>query len=205
LGFVATLVVPSVPSDQEPISSEGFDAIARPSGAAATLAMLFALVWLDSAAFTIIQNTPRLKLLSWGDPISQLRNGALHLVAAVIAGWLIDRRRLHAALLCAYAFISAGIFFLAGNDSRASMGTLFYVVAVSIYSTAIAAYAALASDGPGRLPIRWRAAILVAVCGVGSTLGIAMAQANNSVPFPFVVAGAIVMFIAFARLAFFRT
>jgi cytochrome c oxidase cbb3-type subunit 2 len=167
----------------------------------ATLAMLCALVWLDSAAFTIIQNTPRLKAISWGDPISQVRNGALHLVAAVLAGWLMDRKRLHAVLLVAYASISAGIFLLQGDDASASLGTLFYVVAVSIYSTAIAAYAALAADGPGRIPIRWRAAILVAACGVGSTLGIAMAQANNAVPAPFVVAGAVVMVGAFVWLA----
>ena len=51
-----------------------------------------ALVWLDSAAFFIIQNTPALKAGTWQGTIHLWANGLLHLGAALASVWLLRRR-----------------------------------------------------------------------------------------------------------------
>lgn len=168
--------------------------LSRPAGFALITGMFLALIWLDSAAFYIIQNTPHLKATSWGGPASQLLNGLVHLAAALAGGWLIDRGKLHAALILAYLIITSGILLLQGQGSLAPFGALFYVVAVSVYSTGLSAYAALEPEGKGAVPIRWRAGILYAISGwLGSALGVGMAQTLRVVPPWFMAAAGVVM------------
>ena len=64
--------------------------------------IFLALVWLDSAAFYIIQHTRELKESSWGNA-HLWRNGVIHLLFAVLAGSLLQKR--NAAILTAGAFI----------------------------------------------------------------------------------------------------
>src|ERR1039458_2574971 len=49
------------------------------------LASFTALVWLDSAAFFIIQNTPELKAGTWRGSVHLGANGLLHLGAALLS------------------------------------------------------------------------------------------------------------------------
>src|ERR1035437_4727550 len=53
-----------------------------------------ALVWLDSAAFFIIQNTPALKAGTWEGTAHLWANGWLHLAAAIASAWFLRRRGL---------------------------------------------------------------------------------------------------------------
>jgi cytochrome c oxidase cbb3-type subunit 2 len=178
---------PAPPEQAEPLLS-------RPASFALITGMFLALIWLDSAAFYIIQNTPHLKAASWGGPASQLRNGLIHLAAALVGGWLIDRGKLHAALILAYLIITSGILLLQRQGSPAPFSATFYVVAVSVYSTALSAYPALEPEGKGAVPIRWRAGVLYAISGwLGSALGVGMAQTLRVVPTWFMAAAGLVM------------
>ena len=70
------------------------------------LAGFTALVWLDSAAFFIIQNTPALKAGTWQGTIHLWANGLLHLGAALVSAWLLRRKGLSPVLTA--AFIALG-------------------------------------------------------------------------------------------------
>ena len=60
----------------------------------AVIAAFTALVWLDSAAFFVIQHSPELKAGTWGNAMLW-RNAGIHFAVAVLAGLLLrDRFRL---------------------------------------------------------------------------------------------------------------
>lgn len=56
------------------------------------LACFAALVWLDSAAFFIIQHTPALRAGTWAGPVHLGANGLLHFAAALAGAWLLRLR-----------------------------------------------------------------------------------------------------------------
>ena len=66
------------------------------------LSCFTALVWLDSAAFFIIQNTPALKAGTWLGSLHLWSNGTLHLIAALASAWLLRRRGLFFVLSAAF-------------------------------------------------------------------------------------------------------
>ena len=116
------------------------------------LACFTALIWLDSAAFFIIQNTPALKAGTWGSDFHLWGNGLLHFGAALAAVALLRRRGL--AFLLAIAFLALGAACLLLLDpNRALPASGFYPVGVSLYSVALVAYPSLlaraTSDAPG--------------------------------------------------------
>lgn len=162
----------------------------------AALLLFTALVWLDSAAFFIIQHSIDLKSGTWGQPLLW-RNAALHLSAAVAAGiWL---KRGGARMLPVAAWVLLAIAVLAVNQvsSRMLAGWL-YPIAVSLYSTALVAWPGWFSGAASERAVGWRAAWLYGIAGwFGSANGIGMVQTMQRVPHEFiVVAGLCVIGVA---------
>jgi cytochrome c oxidase cbb3-type subunit 2 len=145
-----------------------------------------ALVWLDSAAFFIIQHATDLKQGTWGETLLW-RNAAIHLLAAIGAGiWLL---RGPARLLPAIAWGILAVAALAVNhDSTRMLAGWLYPLAVSLYSVALVAWPGWFSGAVNPRDTAWKAAWIFAVAGwFGSANGIGMAQSLHRVPHEFIV------------------
>ncbi len=148
------------------------------------LVVLLALVWMDSAAFYVIQHTTAWKGAMWSGEVRLWGNVGVHLVAAVGAGWALDRgwagrvaAVAGACLLGACALLSAG--------KSAALAVALYTGGVSLYSTLLVWY-------PARTARSRVAAIVFAVAGWGgSALGIGMAQDLAGIPVAFVAIAAL--------------
>ena len=147
------------------------------------------LVWLDSAAFYIIQHNEEMKLGTWGE--SHLwRNAMVHLLVAVLSGWLLLRGRMVLVLATAFALLGvAGL--MASEEVLRLVAGYLYPAGVSLYSVALILYPAV---WLGQKGATLRAVVLFAVAGwVGSAMGIGMAQDLNRVPGVFVVVAGLAM------------
>jgi cytochrome c oxidase cbb3-type subunit 2 len=161
----------------------------------AMVAVFTALVWLDSAAFFIIQHAPELKVKTWGAE-HLWRNAGMHLAAALLAGWLL--RRGVAGWVIVGAWASLAVAGLAVNvDGTRGMAGWWYPVGVSLYSTALVAWPGWFSGADNTRSAAWRAAWLFAIAGwIGSANGIGMAESLQRVPVAFVaVSGAVVVLL----------
>ncbi len=146
-------------------------------------------VWLDSAAFYIIQHNREMKMATWGEGMLW-RNAMVHLFVALLAGWMILRGRLVTVLVVSFVLLgSAGL--MATHDGLRMLAGQLYPAGVSLYSVALVLYPAVWLGRHGSVV---RSAVLFAVAGwVGSALGIGMAQDLKEVPLAFVgVAGLVV-------------
>jgi len=172
---------------------KGVPATARADfGFAAVIAAFTALVWLDSAAFFIIQHERDLKSATWGEPLLW-RNAAVHVAAAVLAG-LALRRGFSTVLAIAWAIL-AGAAFAVDDPATRGLAGWIYPVGVSLYSTALVAWPGFFSPDAEPRTIARRAAWLYAVAGwFGSANGIGMVQSLHHVPAMFIIAaGAVVL------------
>lgn len=159
----------------------------------AMLAIFTALVWMDSAAFFVIQHAGDLKSGTWGAAMLW-RNATVHLVFAISAGWWLSKGG--AKFLPATAWVLLAVAALAVNAAATRTITgWFYPAAVSLYSTALVAWPGWFSGAAGPKPAAWRAAWLFAIAGwVGSANGIGMAETLQRVPPAFVaISGVVVM------------
>ncbi len=153
-----------------------------------------ALVWLDSAAFFIIQNNPELKAGTWEGSAHLWANGTLHLLAALLSAWLLSRRRLSWVLSAALIALGAACLLLL--DARfVVLASVIYPIGVSLYSVALVAYPALLGPATSIAERAREAGWLYAVAGwAGSAMGIGMGQNLGHVPPVFVLAaGAIIL------------
>jgi hypothetical protein len=147
-----------------------------PGGIAAWTGIFLALVWVDSAAFFIIQNTPDLKMAGWVGRPWLLLNAGVHLITGVAAGLLLDRRWLAQTVGIGAALLIIACLLLGHGSGRQSLAAALYAAGVSLYSTALVVYPARSSR-PGL------AALVFAVAGwIGSGLGIGMAQNHDRIP-----------------------
>lgn len=170
------------------------------------LATFAALVWLDSAAFFIIQHTPVLKSGTWLGSAHLWTNGCLHLVAAIGAAWLLQRRP--SGFILSAAFVTLGFAcVLLRNPTLALPASLFYPIGVTLYSVALVAYPSFLSSATSIRERGIQAGWIYALAGwIGSALGIGMGQNLGHVPTAFVViAGIIVLLPAFLQLGQTRT
>ncbi len=160
------------------------------------LACITALVWLDSAAFYIIQNNPQLKAGTWQGSIHLWTNGLFHLLAALASAWLLIRKRQSLVLFA--AFVALGIACLLLLDpNHIALASIFYPVGVSLYSVALVAYPALLSPAASTAKRGRQAGWLYAIAGwSGSAMGIGMSQNLGSVPPLFVLAAGAVILLA---------
>lgn len=144
---------------------------ASPPGAGGWVAALLALVWMDSAAFYIIQHTDTLKAAAWSGAWTLWGNATMHFGAAALAGRALDRGR-------AWPVIAAGALLLALACLWIGHGPaeLIYVAGVSLYSAALVYV-------PARVGRPAFAAAVFAIAGwVGSALGIGMVQDLHGIP-----------------------
>jgi cytochrome c oxidase cbb3-type subunit 2 len=143
---------------------------------------LFGLIWLDSTAFGVIQETPGLKLATWGGAAENARIGACHALGALLAGWLLDRGAFRSLLVSSCTLFLIAITALQQGVSSGFAGRL-YAIAVSIYSVALVVFPSARDDEPGLLPARWRAALLFGISGwIGSAAGVGLARELHAVP-----------------------
>lgn len=178
----------SVPSGEKPRELAG-DRVFPLWG---SLAVFTALVWLDSAAFFIIQHERDLKSGTWGSGLLW-RNAAVHLVFALVAGLWLARGRARWLPVTGWGILAIAALAVNGESTRHLAGWL-YPVGVSLYSTALVAWPGWFS---GRNDVRgtgWTAAWLFAVAGwFGSANGIGMVQTLHRVPVEFVAIAGVVM------------
>jgi cytochrome c oxidase cbb3-type subunit 2 len=153
------------------------------------LAGFTALVWLDSAAFFIIQNTPSLKAGTWQGTLHLWANGLLHLIAALASAWLLRRRGLSPVLTGSFLALGAACLLLL-DPARAQLASVFYPIGVSLYSVALVAYPSLIAPAASVRERGRMAGWIYALAGwTGSAMGIGMGQNLGHVP-PFFVAAA---------------
>ena len=152
-----------------------------------------ALVWLDSAAFFIIQNTPALKAGTWLGSLHLWGNGTLHLVGALASAWLLRRRGLFFVLAAAFVALAAACLLLL-QPERTMLASLFYPVGVSLYSVALVAYPSLLAPARSTRERGIQAGWIYAVAGwFGSAMGIGMGQNLGHVPAAFVLMSGLIV------------
>jgi cytochrome c oxidase cbb3-type subunit 2 len=168
------------------------------------LASFAALVWLDSAAFYIIQHTASLKSASWSGPTHLWIIGSIHFAAAVVSALLLRTRQTTLVLCCAAAALGVACLFLS-HPASIPAASLLYPAGVSLYSVALVAYPSFLSGANTTRQRAQRAAWIYATAGwIGSAMGIGMGQHLGSVPLAFVCAATAVVAIP-ALLALLRT
>lgn len=146
-----------------------------------------ALVWLDSAAFYIIQNTPALKAGTWEGTAHLWINALLHLSAALLSAWLLRRRGLPFVLGLAVLSLACACLLLL-DPSRALFASFFYPIGVSLYSVALVAYPSLLAPADSPAARARNAGLIYAIAGwFGSAMGIGMGQHLGQVPVAFVL------------------
>jgi cytochrome c oxidase cbb3-type subunit 2 len=165
---------------------------------AVVLASFVALVWLDSAAFFIIQQTPALKAGAWEGAMRLWAIGSVHLLAALTGAWLLQKRKLTFVLATAFLLLCCACLLLDNSGSApqlAGMASLFYPAGVSLYSVALVAYPSLLSPASSEAERGRQAGWIYALAGwAASAMGIGMGQNLGHVPVGFLVAaGAVIL------------
>ena len=159
------------------------------------LASFAALVWLDSAAFFIIQNTPALKSGTWQGSIHLWTNAALHFAAALASAWLLRRKGLSFVLYGAFVALGCACLLLLSPD-RILVASILYPIGVSLYSVALVAYPSLLAPVSNAAKRGRQAGWIYAVAGwSASVLGIGMGQNLGYVPPAFVLASGVVILL----------
>lgn len=154
------------------------------------IGVLLALVWMDSAAFYIVQHSASLRAVTWQTNTSLAGNAGIHLFTAIAAGALLDRGWRHPVIAVAVIALTAACLTLNGTLPLDLPAAWFYTAGVSLYSTVLVEY-------PARTGRRWIAAAVFAIAGwIGSAAGIGMAQDLARIPTGLVVAA-----LAFVILA----
>lgn len=186
-------------------SPAGRDAAAPAPGREAAflplLATFLVLVWLDSAAFAVVQASPALKALTWGSAGKTLLQGSVHLLAAIVAGAWLDRGRRAGRLvpLAAWGLFAVAFPLLQHGGAGAVLAGPLYAVGISFYSTALVVMPTFFGAGTRPSP-RWRAGLLYGVAGwIGSALGVGMAQDLGRIPGAFLLATGAVLAVAWLR------
>jgi cytochrome c oxidase cbb3-type subunit 2 len=203
---VLCLAALAIPLPAETMPDEQGQPQRRSISFALALVCFTALVWLDSAAFFIIQHIPALKAATWQGDLHLWMNGLLHLGGAM-AGALLLRRFGTYSVLCG-AILFLGIACLLLHDPfLAVTASVFYPLGVSLYSVALVAYPSLLVRAGSTAERARIAGWIYAIAGwAGSAMGIGMAQHLGRVPAAFIaVAGGFILFPALLRLLRSRT
>jgi len=157
------------------------------------LVCFLALVWLDSAAFFIIQNTPILKAGTWEGTVHLWANGFLHLAAAIAGVWLLASRGILRVLSLAVLALAFACLLLL-DPSRAVIASVLYPIGVSLYSVALVAYPSFLATADSSQQRGRQAGWIYAIAGwCGSALGIGMGQNLGHVPILFVLLACVIV------------
>lgn len=168
----------------------------RGLGLAAVVVSFFALIWMDSALFYIIQQNPDYKSATWSS-VRLWVNGPIHALFAILAGLAIDRGWFRPLPVLAYLLLCVGSLVLIAGSEALGLASPLYVGGVSVYSVALIAYPSLWAETQDMVSRAWRAALLFGIGGwIGSGLGIGMARDLARIPLSFLVAAGLVMALA---------
>lgn len=180
--------------------------ISQPNPFLFLLLWFTALVWFDSAAFYIIQHAPALHTGAWASSANLWRTGLIHLLAALVAAWLLARRGLATTLTSAFVMLAGACVFLQ-NPMHAGLAAWLYPAGVSLYSVALVAYPAYLLVAEAKHRAR-QAGLIYAVAGWGgSAMGIGMAQHLHRVPAGFIAVVAVIFAVPaawFSRRRYWR-
>jgi cytochrome c oxidase cbb3-type subunit 2 len=155
------------------------------------LLIFTALIWFDSAAFFIIQNTQLLKAGTWSGNAHLYQNAFVHLIAALAAGWLMMKRGAAPVLGLGFSLLSAACLLLSGS-ATIRIAAALYPAGVSLYSAALVAFPAFLSSAASQEDRARQAGWLYSIAGwSGSALGIGMAQNLHTVPWQFIAGAAL--------------
>lgn len=161
----------------------------------AGVAVLFALVWFDSAAFFQIQHDEAMKARTWTGSAQLWTIAGVHLATAIISGLLIDAGRIRGTLFAAVALLSVAVIALKVPPGWETTGHILYPAGVSLYSVALIAWPAATRgvSAPAGTPVR--AAILYVLSGwIASAAGIGMvADLGRLALLPCIAAGVIAL------------
>jgi hypothetical protein len=145
--------------------------------------VFFALVWFDSAAFAAVQQDPVMRARFWGDASTLWANGMWHALGAIAAGWALSRGLLVTVWISSIVGLVWGAWGFRSEGVVSVTAAPIYVVAVSAYSTALAAYAALRFGGVDTVGAARSAACVYGIAGwVGSTAGIGLVLQHGGLP-----------------------
>lgn len=171
--------------DAPPEVPAGFDYSVAGQGTW-TLAFL-ALVGLDSAAFYVIQHTPALKGEFWSGAWRLEANAGMHLMAALLAGYALDRRWVGRTAVAGAIALLAACWLMEKHTPASAGGALLYTAGVSVYSTVLVFY-------PARGLRPGLAALVYGVAGWGgSALGIGLAESRHDLPRGFILAAGVIV------------
>jgi cytochrome c oxidase cbb3-type subunit 2 len=200
LGFFAILTGRPGEASDAAVATEVLAPALRPRdcrglGFATIILAFLALIWVDSAAFNIVQETLALKSETWGSAPQKLLMGASHLLAALLAGFLIDRGRFRSLLVGAFGLFVVSFTVLSKLTAWALITGPIYAAGISLYSVALVAYPSFVGDRHDLVPRRFRAAAVYGIGGwLGSALGVGMAMDLHRIPAWFLVAaGALII------------
>lgn len=164
------------------------------TGIVAALIVFSALVWMDSAAFFIIQHSDALRTGTWTGERILWGNALMHFAAACIAGVFLDRGRPRLVLGGAWVLLALACETLIRATVFKGDARWAYTAGVSLYSTALVWWAAR-----GGRP--WFTALLFCVSGwVASALGIGMVQHVATIPSSFLIASGTLTALGLGRL-----
>jgi mono/diheme cytochrome c family protein len=168
------------------------------SESAPWIVAFFALVFLDSLAFYLIQHAPALKSATWSSAATLHANALTHLAAAILAGFALRRFRPAPVVLAALFFLVAACALLNSANPPFALARSLYVAGVSIYSTALVFI-------PAQSARPWFAAAFMAIAGwIGSAaaLGLALQQTSAHIPHWTLLIALVVGLAALARPLF---
>ncbi len=161
-------------------------------GALRWIVLLGALVWMDSAAFYIIQHTDHLRAATWAGAWTLGGNSLTHLVAALLVGYALDRGARAGPVVVAFVALAAACLTLNGTLPGPGLAAVLYTAGVSVYSVVLVHYPAAAARP------RLAGAVYAIAGWAGSALGIGMARDLARIPNTFVIAAALVLGAALA-------
>lgn len=152
-------------------------------GLVAVVCAFATLVWFDSAAFAALQLSPETHAHVWGTDAARWINGAAHALAAVLGGVWLDRGGLRSVLALALLLLVGGAFAFREAELWNRVAGPTYAAGVSLYSAALAAFAALDGRNDRMNTPAWRAAWLYAGAGwIGSAAGVGFVEELRWLP-----------------------
>ncbi|MBC2603961.1 hypothetical protein [Puniceicoccus vermicola] len=191
LGGLAVLALSPLATMMQPLETSPEKSRARGWALAPFVVVFLVLIWMDSAAFSQIQETPDLKAASWSGEGNLWCIGVTHGLAAVVAGVLLDRGRFRWVVGLAFLGLGAG-YLLLGAHEFGLLPSLVYAAAVSFYSTALVAFALTERTG---FRVTVAVGLVYGVSGwLGSAMGIGMAQHLGRVPVSSWMIAAVLLF-----------
>ena len=195
VGCAASLAMRGTPTRASTLPDYEFQA------AASWVVFLFAMVFLDTLVFYVIQNSQVLRQISWETPLILQGNAFVHVCAAFITGLVLDQRWPGILGLAALLLLVASCVVLGLHTEHFPKARMLYIAAVSVYSTILIFLPARS----GRVRFT---TIVFAVSGwLASGLALSLAVATDARQVPPVVVGlALLVGVAalFVRLLWLR-